>query len=207
MDLKENLSEVTNKVNFNGKFFRFLDPVLSYVDDGAFFRKPFEWLYKLIAVANLLVPIYMLYLAVDNKLYKADLKFNLAFIVVLVVIAALSWFSFMIWWNRSGKVNKSSQSNDNFVAIPVYSHLVQTFGEWLGMYVGVGGFIMPILLMLFLGDDAYYFVRVLDLPFAASFVSSLMCVIYGFLIVVCTRVLAEFIRAIADIANNTSRIH
>ena len=42
------------------KFFTFLDPALALIDNGAFFRKPFRWLYTLLAVLNLLVPIAIL---------------------------------------------------------------------------------------------------------------------------------------------------
>ena len=49
------------------KFFTFLDPILKLIDDGAFFRKPFRWLYMLLAALNLLVPIGVLVAAIDNQ--------------------------------------------------------------------------------------------------------------------------------------------
>jgi hypothetical protein len=39
------------------KFFTFIQPYLSYIDSGDFFRKPFGWLYMIFAVGNLLTPL------------------------------------------------------------------------------------------------------------------------------------------------------
>ena len=62
------------------KFFTFLDPILGLIDDGAFFRKPFRWLYTLLAALNLLVPIGVLVAAIDNHVFNAGGKFVVAFI-------------------------------------------------------------------------------------------------------------------------------
>lgn len=95
------------------KFFTFLDPILGLIDDGAFFRKPFRWLYTLLAALNLLVPIGVLVAAIDNHVFNAGCKFVVAFIVLFLIICGLSWFGFQIWWNRRDKVNASSQDGDD----------------------------------------------------------------------------------------------
>ena len=187
------------------KFFTFLDPILGLIDDGAFFRKPFRWLYTLLAALNLLVPIGVLVAAIDNHVFNAGGKFVVAFIVLFLIICGLSWFGFQIWWNRRDKVNASSQDGDEFVAIPVFSHFLQTCGEWLGMYVGVGGFVLSLVAALFLGDSSGMMGHALGMGnlVGGSIWSCLLFPIYGFLIVVVARVFAELYRALASIANNT----
>ena len=76
------------------KFFTFLNPILELIDDGAFFRKPFRWLYMLLAALNLLVPIGVLVAAIDNHVFNAGGKFVVAFIVLFLIICGLSWFGF-----------------------------------------------------------------------------------------------------------------
>ncbi|HIW66428.1 MAG TPA: hypothetical protein H9879_09395 [Candidatus Alistipes intestinipullorum] len=189
------------------KFFTFLNPVLELIDNGSFFRKPFRWLYMVLAALNLLVPIAILVAAVDNRLFSAGGKFVVAFIIIFLIICGLSWFGFQIWWNRREKVNISSQNGDEFVAIPVFSHFLQTCGEWLGMYVGVGGFSLSLIAAIFLGSDSQMMGHALGMGslFGGSILSCLLFPIYGFLIVVVARVLAELYRALASIANNTRK--
>lgn len=189
------------------KFFTFLDPALALIDNGAFFRKPFRWLYMLLAALNLLIPIAVLVAAIDNRLFSAGGKFVVAFIIIFLIICGLSWFGFQIWWNRREKVNISSQDGDEFVAIPVFSHFLQTSGEWLGMYVGVGGFAISLIAAIFLGQDAQIMGYALGMGslFGGGILSCLLFPIYGFLIVVVARVLAELYRALASIANNTRK--
>lgn len=189
------------------KFFTFLNPVLGLIDNGSFFRKPFRWLYTLLAVLNLLMPIYLLVTAIENHVFRAGGKFVAAFILILLVFSALAWFGFQIWWNRRDKVDISSQTGDEFVAIPVFSHFVQTAGEWLGMYVGVGGCLISLIAFLFLGNDGAMFGRAIGAGNLAQngLLGALLCIVFGFLIVVIARVMAELYRALASIANNTRK--
>ena len=189
------------------KFFTFLDPALALIDNGAFFRKPFRWLYMVLAALNLLVPIAILVAAIDNRLFSAGGKFVVAFIIVFLIVCGLSWFGFQIWWNRRDKVNISSQDGDEFIAIPVFSHFLQTAGEWLGMYVGIGGFTISLITCLFFGSDSQIMGHMLGIGglIGGSLLSCLLFLVYGFLIVVVARVLAELYRALASIANNTRK--
>lgn len=191
----------------NNKFFTFLDPVLELIDNGSFFRKPFQWLYMLLAVLNLLVPIFILVAAINNHLFNLGGKFVVAFILIFLVFCGLAWFGFQIWWNRREKVNTSSLNGDEFVAIPVFSHFLQTCGEWLGMYVGVGGFLISLIAAIFLGSDSEMLTYALGIGslVGGGLLFSLLALIYGFLIVVIARVLAELYRALASIANNTRK--
>lgn len=188
----------------NSKFFTFIRPYLLFIDNGNFFRKPFSWLYILLASANLILPIYILYKAIDNKIFDTPAKFVIVFILLWLIIAFASWISFQIWWDRKSKVLITSVAGDEFLATPVFSHFVQTLGEWFGTWVGIVGSLSALLATIILGDDANYLSYLIGLNFLeASYLFVVLMIIYGFLIIVVTRFLAEQFRALSVIANNT----
>lgn len=188
------------------KFFTFIKPYLSFIDNGHLYRKPFSWLYTLLAVVNLILPIYIFYQAADNGIFDAPAKFIIVFLLVWIIIAFASWISFQLWWDRKSKVITTSSEGDEFVATPVFSHLIQTIGEWLGTWIGIVGFSVALLTTLILGDEGYYLSRQLGLGFMKTgFIFIILMPIYGFLIIVATRFLAEQFRALSSIANNTRK--
>ena len=190
----------------NDLFSSFMKRTLALIDEGSFFRKPFRWLYTLLAVLNLLIPIAVLVSAINNRLFRGGVfsgggKIIVAFI--LVILCILSWFGFLIWWDRRDKVNASSRPDDEFVAIPVFSHFLQTCGEWLGMFVGIGGCALSLVALIFLGEEGRMLGHMLGTGslIGGGLLSCILFPIYGFLIVVAARVLAELYRALAAIAN------
>jgi len=201
-----------NKLNLSGGritnniFFNFIAPYLSTIDDGRFFRKPIIWLYSLIAVINIVIPFYILYLAIENQTFQLPGKFIFVFISVLITIAFACWIGFQIWWDRKDKIDIISSSQDDFIAIPVFSHFVQTLGEWLGTWVAIVGFAFSLLSTIILGRDGAYLSQGLGLWFLnISAISIILMPIYGFLIVISARVFAEALRALVSIANNTKK--
>lgn len=190
----------------DNKFFSFIKPYLSFIDNGHLYRKPFSWLYILIAVANLIWPIYIFYEAASNRIFNSPAKFIIVFIIVWLIIVFVSWVSFQLWWDRSSKVTSTSTEGDEFVATPVFSHLIQTFGEWFGTWIGIVGFSFALLATIILGNDANYLYYQMGVPFLESgFVYIFLMPIYGFLIIVIARFIAEQFRALSSIANNTKK--
>jgi len=190
----------------DNKFFTFVKPYLSHIDNGHLYRKPFSWLYALLAIINLIVPIYVFHQAVNNRIFDSPAKFVIVFLLVWVIIAFASWISFQILWDRKSKVITTSTEGDEFVATPVFSHLIQTLGEWFGTWIGIVGFSVALLTTLILGSDGYYLSRQLGLGFMRTgFLFIILMPVYGFLIIVATRFLAEQFRAISSIANNTRK--
>lgn len=188
----------------DNKFFTFIKPYLSFIDKGDFFRKPFSWLYIAFAVLNLILPFYILYTAIDNNIFDTPAKFIIVFILVWIVIAFASWVCFQLWWDRKNKVTETSVENSEFVVTPVFAHFIQTFGEWIGTWIGIVGFFEALLAIL--GSDAVYLTAAIRVPFIQSGIASIILIpIYGFLIVVGSRFLAEMCRALASIANNTKK--
>jgi len=187
-------------------FFTFLKPYLNFIDQGKIYREPFYWLYQLLAVLNLIFPLYVLFLAIDNNLFDAGAKFVITFLLIWIILVLAGWFSFQIWWDRKDNVTKISSENDHFAATPVFSHFIQTSGEWFGTWIAIVGFGTALITTLFLGDEARLFARATGLGFLGTgFVSIFLMPVYGFLVLVGSRFLAEQFRAIAAIANNTRK--
>lgn len=185
------------------KFFTFIKPYLSFIDNGSLFRKPVSWLYTFFAVFSLIIPIIIFYKAADNNIFDAPTKFVIAFLLVWIIIAFTSWISFQLLWDRKSKIINSSREGDEFVATPVFSHLIQTFGECIGTCIGIGGFGTVFLTTLILGDEGDYLLDEFYMETGLGFM--ILMPICGFLIIVTTRFLAEQFRALSSIANNTRK--
>ncbi|MEX1190919.1 MAG: hypothetical protein WEA99_03030 [Brumimicrobium sp.] len=190
----------------DSKFFSFIKPYLSFIDSGNMYRKPFSWLYTLLAILNLLFPIFILYEAIDGRIFESPAKIVVVFILLWIVIAFAGWLSFQLWWDRKSKVLASSTSDDEFSATPVFSHFIQTYGEWFGTWLGIVGFTFALLSTIFLGNEGGYMARNLGLGFVNTSVAGIFLMpIFGFLIIVVSRFVAEQFRALTAIANNTKK--
>ncbi len=189
----------------NSKFLEFYKPFLEYIDSGKFFRTPFGWLYAVLAGFNLLVPLVILYIAIDNHVFSAGGSFFFAFLILWAVIAGASWLGCQIWWNRRQALAALTSHDSDFVATPVYAHFLQTSGEWCGSWIAIVGAGAGLVSGIFLRDGGVDYI--LPIPFFSTggFVSILIMPVVGFLIIVVTRVLAEQIRALVAIAINTKR--
>jgi hypothetical protein len=179
-------------------------PFINYIDNGLLFRNPFSWLYMLFAVINLIVPIYVFYKAADNGIFDAEGKFIIVFLTIWLIILFVSWVSFQLWWDRKTKVKTISVEGDEFVATPILSHLIQTIGEWLGIWISIVGFSVALLTTIILGDESNYFSRQLGFV-ETDTIFIIQMPFYGFCIIVLTRFLAESFKALSSIANNTRK--
>lgn len=65
----------------NSKVIELYKPFLEYIDSGKFFRTPFGWLYAVLAGFNLLIPLIVLYIAIDNQLFSMGAAFFFAFVI------------------------------------------------------------------------------------------------------------------------------
>lgn len=191
------------------KFLTFISPYLSYIDKGHLFRKPFSWLYAIFAIINLLLPLFILLdQLIDHRIFDAEFKITITVLLAWAIIAFAGWLSFQLWWDRKTKITFSSDDNAEFVATPAFSHLIQTLGEWLGTWVGIVGFGFALLTTIILGEQGHYLSYQFGIPIIGQYLGSgwtyvFLMPIYGFLIIVLTRFLAEQIKALSAIANNT----
>ena len=136
-----------------------------YIDTGKFFREPFRWLYAILAILNLLFPIVLLVRAIESDLFRLGRGGVITvFIFIWIVVVFISWIGFQIWWNRRKKIYSVITAHDDFVAIPVFSNFIQTFGEWLGMLIGIGNPMLILIVAVFLKGDT----SMLRLPLVGS---------------------------------------
>jgi hypothetical protein len=188
----------------NSPFFNFFKPYFDYIDSGKLFRKPYSWLYVVLAVLNLLFPFYVLVKGI-SVFDQMEAKMIVFFILFWIVLVVAGWLSAQLWWNRKSKVENLTSMGDDFIAIPVISHFFQTLGEWLGTYIAVVGCLGSIFATIFLGESASYFLPS-EVPFLdISLGGIILMPIYGFLIIGFSRFIAEQARALASIANNTKK--
>ena len=129
----------------------------------------------------------------------AEGKAIFAFILIFIILCGGAWGSYLLWMNRKNKLKEVIQEDNEFIAIPVVSHLTQTVGEWLGLYIGVVGTLCSLIIALLAANELQYVMPVSTGIF-------FLMPIYGFLIVVFARLLAELYRALAVIANNTKKL-
>ena len=190
------------------KFFTFINPFLTTIDNGSFFRTPFKRLYQLIALLSLVSPLYILTIII-KIMHDPYVTFSqiIFFVLIWILYAIICWFSFQLWWNRADKLEQYYQKGDDFVATPILSHFIQTLGEWLGILIGLFGFIVNLAAVIFLSDTDKEILSNMPFPtfMNGSISSTLGMLILGFLIIVVTRFLAEQSRAIVAIANNTKK--
>lgn len=182
------------------KILNLIDPALKYIDSGSFFRQPFKWLYYIIGIANILIPIVLISITSDLGKYASG-KLVTCLVLLIIISIPLAFFGAMIWIKRGNNLNNDASNNSRFIAIPILSNLIQTAGEWLGYFVGVGGFITVLLLLILGGSELSYYI-----PVAANFAMLILYPIIGFLIILIARFIAENFLAIASIANNTQAI-
>jgi hypothetical protein len=193
-------------MTMDNKFFTFIKPYLLFIDNGHLYRKPFNWLYTIMAIVNLLLPIYILYESINGGIFQAQAKFVIAFILIWLIITFASWIGFQIWWDRRTKVIVTSEVGDEYLATPVFSHFIQTLGEWFGTWIGIVGFGASLIMTIFLGNDAYALSGSMGIGFVESGLLGIIIMpVYGFLIIVASRFLAEMFRALAAIAKNTKK--
>ncbi len=189
----------------NSKYLEFYKPFLEYIDSGKLFRTPFGWLYAAFAGFNLLIPLVILYVAIDNQLFSMGAAFFFAFLILWLVIVAASWLGCQIWWNRRQVLAAQIPQDADFVATPVFAHFVQTAGEWCGSWIAIVGAGAGLVTGIFLRDGGVG--QMLPIGFLSSggFVSVIIMPIIGYLEIVASRVAAELIRALVAIAINTKR--
>ena len=183
-------------------FFGLARPYFDFVGKG----KIYSLFYLAMAIFNLLIPLVVIFVVIEfGFLQNSGSRVVVTFILSWLVIAFASWIGFQLWWYRRLSVKKYESSD--FVATPVISELIQTFGEWLGTLTGIIGFGVGIIAAVFLNDAANFIIPdfglgMLNLGLLTVFAGPLV----GFITIVIFRFIAEQIRIFTAIANNTGEI-
>ncbi|MFD2520111.1 hypothetical protein [Emticicia soli] len=186
--------------------FNFIRPYLNYIDSGNFFKKPFYWLYTITALIYLLIPVIVLFFGTKSNIFDMPFKYALAFILIWILMCISSWIVFQLWWDRKDKVLSAAQLNDDFVATPVFSHYIQTSGESAGTYLAILGTGATLITTIVLGSEVQQLNRQIigfDFLTGGSFLLIFVWPLVGFSTIIFSRFLAEILRALVSIANNT----
>lgn len=189
----------------DSKFFSFVNPFLNFIDAGDFYRKPFKWLYTLIAVLSLLTPLYLFYEMISMKIFDGPAKLIIAALLMWIIIAVAYWIVFQIWWSRKSQIGENKIEGDRFLATPAFGHLIQTGGESIGTWIAIVGAGVSLIGFIFFGSDARELNRVVNVGGNSDYgiVGVAIFPIIGFIIVVFSRFVSEQISALAAIANST----
>lgn len=197
------------KIIMDNRLFAFFDSLWDYIDSGKFYRNPFSLVYIAIASLNLLFPIHVIYTIIRSGVFEYISGGKVfAFIFIFFLLIFLGLMSFHLWINRQQKIQEYFGNDNEFIVIPIVSHFIQTLGEWLGFYLGIGGCVISLVFVIF-GFNEYIIGEALGnslLPMGTSLVTVIIYPIMGFLIVVAGRLIAELYKVLTSIANNTKKI-
>ena len=181
-------------------FTGFAAPYFDMIDSGALYRRPFMILYVVLAGLNLLT-----ILGVLAVMFKGGVA---GILIGLFGIFGL-WIGFQLWWNRREKIGTFVSAGSEFVALPVFSHFLQTCGEWFGTMIAIVGTGSSIVMALF-GRSGGHTGSPLDafamMSGGTPTVGIIASPLAGFLILIVSRAVAEQIRALVAVANNTRNI-
>lgn len=181
----------------NSKLLNILNPVLGFIDSGKFFRQPFKWLYIIIGVLNIIIPIAMI-IGVSNGWDYMQGAMRFAMVLNILVAILVAFLGFLIWYKRAQNLKCDAGESSRFIAIPLVANLLQTYGEWIGMIIGVGGFFTALIGFIFGGSILYYY--------HINFLVVILMPVVGYVLVVFFRFLAEGCLALANIANSAQSI-
>ena len=184
-----------------GPFFTFSKPYLEFIGK----EKLFGLVYIVMAVINLIIPFVILYQVIDSGFFRYGARYVFAFIFTWLVIVFACWIGFQLWWDRRKKATDSRSSE--FIAIPNFSDILQTFGEWLGTLIGIIGAGGGLIAFIFLGNDLNYLFQIIGLGFMRFGVGVIIIgPVIGFFIIILFRFFAELLQIFAALANNTKEI-
>ena len=174
---------------------------MNYLDNGIL-REPVKWLYMIMAALNLLFPLWLIYKAIDANMFDyMPAKFIIVFVLIWLVLMAGGIGLAILWWKRKDQL-KETPAGDEYPATPVAASIIRTFGEWIGLYIGVVLFLVSLIALIFGADSLG---SALDLPISAGLVSIILLPIWGLLTIIGTRFFAEQILALIAIAKNTKK--
>ena len=183
-------------------FTGFAKPYFDFLGRG----KIYSIAYVFMAIVNLLIPLAVIFVVIESGfLQYSGARIVVSFILSWLIIAFACWIGFQLWWYRKSIVRKIESAD--LIATPVLSEIFQTFGEWLGTLIGIIGAGVGIIVIIFLRDSADYLFSGLGIKFFD--LGPLIIIgapVVGFFIIIIFRFIAEQIRILASIANNTKDI-
>jgi hypothetical protein len=196
-------SRTGGKTNAGSKhsFFVFAKPYFDFIGEG----KIFSIIYLVMAGVNCLLPFVTGYLAIDNNIFSLNPKITVVFVFTWLVIVFACWIGLQLWLDRRQKFIETAPSE--FIATLVIADILQTFGEWLGTLIGIIGAGAGLTGSIFLVEDINDLFSLIGLDFM-QFGPLIILIgpVIGFFIIIISRFLAEQLRLMAALVNNTKQL-
>jgi hypothetical protein len=177
-------------------FVNFAKPYLDFIGGGTIFYI----VYIVMAVLSLILPFAILFKAIDVGIFSMPGKWVVTFLLCWIVMTFAFWIGFQLWWNRKSKVTLVETAD--FVATPIVSEIIETFGEWIGTLFGIIGAGVGLIATIILGDEGAGMFR----SVGGSGLIILAGPVVGFFVIIIARFIAEQFRILAALANNTKEI-
>jgi len=136
---------------------KILNSYMDFVDSPRFFTTPFSWLYLVVAVAFLALPIYMLAKGIENEIFRSEGRIILASILMLSAAIAAAFIAFIVAWN--GRVNVKSDKLTVELIIDCVADLLALSIKAQGHFIGVFGFFAGLFALIF-GSEILFFMDV-----------------------------------------------
>lgn len=190
----------------NNKFFSILNPLLDLIDNGRFFYKPLKYFYYFMALVSVILPIYMLFVMIDSRIYDYLSEMRSVLIITWMLFAAVGVVVALIFVNRASKIDNEFKDFGDYVAVPIFAHLIRTVGEVVGISFAIFFTASGFLSLLF-AEKMRTIDQITggDLPFLG--VSGLFIAVFiGYLITLFTRFISEQMKAIIEIAQNSKNL-
>lgn len=149
----------------------------------------------------------------QGAFHDSDNRFKsvIGLIVFCLLSVCVGIINYLIFWNRKSKLDLIHKEKDEFLAIPVFAHFIQTIGESIGTYIGIMGFFTVLIALLFkvcfgvFGLKSLFVIDISNLAhnYETGIPYLIIPLISGFLTIMMFRVVSEGIKSLAIIANNT----
>ena len=188
----------------NDIFHLAIAPLVRKFDNGSFFLLIATVIIDILVTTFLLAqPLQAYNTFKDKALVGATASAKSLELIVAIVILIFAIFTFGYWMKRIKKLKQLFNPKDEFVVIPLGSYLFQWIGEWLSLLLLIGGIMGVVLSFITVNTSSF----LLNLFANYGMNGGIIAIVSSPIIVFVFRIIAEKIRALTAIANNTSRIH
>lgn len=188
----------------NDIFHLAIAPLVRKFDNGSFFLLTATVIIDILVSTFLLAQPLQAYYTFKNKaLVGATASAKSIELIVAIVFLIFAIFTFGYWMKRIKNLKQLFNPKDEFVVIPLGSYLFQWIGEWLSLLLLIGGILGVVFSFITVNTSSF----LLNLFANYGMNGGIIAIVASPIIVFVFRIIAEKIRALTAIANNTSRIH
>jgi hypothetical protein len=138
----------------------------------------------------------------------------IALVLFCIFILIIGLINALVLWSRSVDLKQLNAENDKFTAIPVLSQFIQTMGETVETYIATMGFVTVFIAVAFktcfgvFGLSELYVVNLerLSENYEMGIPYLLVPIIAAFFMLWTSKIIAEAIKTLVAIANNTQKV-